>query len=112
MVTPTSEAKNNPMAAKITQDYLASSSVFAQIFFNDILSTTTNYERKSPSNLLELHSKNNLVQFSFFPRPSHPLSFKGNEAFERHFCSNAMNRTLGPDIGNNLENSWLQRQHK
>ena len=63
MVTPTSEAKNKPMAAKITQDYLASSSVFVQIFFlNDILSTTTNYERKSPSNLLELHSENNLVR--------------------------------------------------
>lgn len=62
MVTPTSEAKNNPMAAKITQDYLAGSSVFAQIFFlNDILSTTTNYERKSPSNMLELRSENNLA---------------------------------------------------
>ena len=59
VVTLTSEAKNKPMAAKITQDYLASSSVFARFFFNDILSTTTNYERKSPSNLLELHSKNN-----------------------------------------------------
>ena len=109
MVTPTSEAKNNPMAANHPRLPSKLFCFCTDFFFNDILSTTTNYERKSPSNLLELHSKNNLVQFSFFPRPSHPLSFKGNEAFERHFCSNAMNRTLGPDIGNNLENSWLQR---
>lgn len=102
------------MAAKITQDYLAGSSVFAQIFFlNDILSTTTNYERKSPSNMLEIRSENNLA--ASLGRIFHvhlTLFLARNEAFERHFCSNAMNRTLGPDIGNNLENSWLQRQHK